>query len=104
MILDLGDSVSVQTFASDVSSQFSKVDCLICNAGVLVPNVPDVIETDFDTNQFDENEEETAVWYQGSDEQSAQTQDGGRYICISLSNVKINFVERPIVCQTFFAL
>ena len=80
MILDLGDSVSVQTFASDVSSQFSKVDCLICNAGVLVPNVPDVIETDCESNQFDENEEETAVWYQESDEQSAPSQVGVRYI------------------------
>ena len=88
MILDLGDSVSVQTFASDVSSQFSKVDCLICNAGVLVPNVPDVIETDCDTNQFDENEEETAVWYQESDDRSTQNQSGVRYKCTFLSDVK----------------
>ena len=80
MKLDLGDSVSVQTFASDVSSQFRKVDCLICNAGVLVPNVPNVIETDCDSNQIDENEEETAVWYQESDEQSAPSQVGVRYI------------------------
>ena len=93
MKLDLGDSVSVQTFASDVSSQFRQVDCLICNAGVLVPNVPNVIEADCESNQIDENEEETAVWYQESDEQSAQSQVGVRYICIPISDIKINIVK-----------
>ena len=97
MKLDLGDSVSVQTFASDVSSQFRKVDCLICNAGVLVPNVPNVIETDCESNQIDENEEETAVWYQESDEQSTQNQGGVRYICILLSDVK-NIVDIKNIC------
>ena len=97
MKLDLGDSVSVQTFASDVSSQFRKVDCLICNAGVLVPNVPNVIERDCESNQIDENEEETAVWYQESDEQSTQNQGGVRYICILLSDVK-NIVDIKNIC------
>ena len=94
MKLDLGDSVSVQTFASDVSSQFRQVDCLICNAGVLVPNVPNVIEADCESNQIDENEEETAVWYQESSEQSAQSQVGVRYICVPISDIEINIVEQ----------
>ena len=87
MQLDLGDSVSVQTFASDVSSQFRKIDCLICNAGVLVPNVPNDIATDHQPDQIDEDTEETAVWYPEIDDLSRVNQRGERYISIAISNI-----------------
>ena len=67
MELNLGDTISIQTFASDITSQFPKVDCLICNAGVLVPNVPNDITTDYESNLGDAENEETAVWYHEND-------------------------------------
>ena len=90
MQLDLGDSVSVQTFASDVSSQFRKIDCLICNAGVLVPNVPNDIATDHQPDQIDEYTEETAVWYPENDDLSRRNQTSQRYISMETSNIYIN--------------
>ena len=80
MELDLGDSVSVQTFAADVASQFPKVDCLICNAGILVPNVPNDISTDYQSNQNEAEGEETAVWYPDSEEQFSQSQRCQKYV------------------------
>ena len=38
MELDLANSVSIKSFAVDIMLQFPKLDCLICNAGVLVPS------------------------------------------------------------------
>ena len=70
MELNLGDTISIQTFASDITSQFPKVDCLICNAGVLVPNVHNDITTDYESNSGDAENEETAVWYHENDEPS----------------------------------
>ena len=70
MELNLGDTISIQTFASDITSQFPKVDCLICNAGVLIPNVPNDITTGFASNSDDAENEETAVWYQENDQSS----------------------------------
>ena len=90
MQLDLGDSVSVQTFASDVSSQFRKIDCLICNAGVLVPNVPNDIAADHQQDTIDENIEETAVWYPENDDQSWRDQIGQRYILMKISNMYLH--------------
>ena len=89
MQLDLGDSVSVQTFASDVSSQFRKIDCLICNAGVLVPNVPNDIATDHQPDQIDEDTEETAVWYPENDELSRRNHSGQRYISMKIFNINM---------------
>ena len=80
MELDLGDSISVQTFASDIASQFAKVDCLICNAGILVPNVPNDIVPDYQSNENEGASEETAVWYPETEEESSQTQNCQRYI------------------------
>ena len=68
MQLDLGDSLSIQTFASDVSAQFSKVDCLICNAGVLVPGVSNDTQED-DVELQEELASETATWYPENDEE-----------------------------------
>lgn len=68
MQLDLGDSVSIQSFASDVSAQFSKVDCLICNAGVLVPGVSNDTQED-DVEMPEELASETATWYPENDEE-----------------------------------
>ena len=90
MQLDLGDSVSVQTFASDVSSQFRKIDCLICNAGVLVPNVPNDIATDFHPEQIDEDTEETAVWYPEYDDLSRRNQIDQRYNSMKISIINIH--------------
>ena len=70
MQLDLGDSVSIQNFSSDIMAQFSKVDCIICNAGVLVPSVPnDIFEDEVDSYTEGENQE-TATWYPAMDEES----------------------------------
>jgi NAD(P)-dependent dehydrogenase (short-subunit alcohol dehydrogenase family) len=77
MELNLGDTISIQTFASDITSQFPKVDCLICNAGVLIPNVPNDITTFYESELGDaENAEnaETAIWYHENDEPSNQNQ------------------------------
>ena len=72
MQLDLSDSVSIQNFALDVISQFPKVDCLICNAGVLVPDSPNDIYTEDGFNGEESNKEEgnmeTATWYDENDE------------------------------------
>ena len=68
MQLDLGDSLSIQRFASDVSAQFSKVDCLICNAGVLVPGVLNDTQED-DVEMPEELASETATWYPENDEE-----------------------------------
>ena len=68
MQLDLGDSLSIQSFASDVSAQFSKVDCLICNAGVLLPVVSNDAHED-DVELPEELGSETATWYPENDEQ-----------------------------------
>ena len=81
MQLDLSDSVSIQTFVVDVIAQFPQLDCLICNAGVLVPSALNDIHTDDKTKEADSSQEdannETATWYpengEGSNEDLRST-------------------------------
>ena len=76
MQLDLSDSVSIQNFALDVMAQFPKVDCLICNAGVLVPYSPNAIHTEDGFSEEEPNQEEenieTATWYDQNDERAGE--------------------------------
>ena len=51
MELDLADSESIRAFAKDLKESFKTIDCLVCNAGVLVPNSrPELTKDGFEIN------------------------------------------------------
>lgn len=54
--LDLGDLNSIDKFSKDLNNKYSKIDCLICNAGIMAPNTREetsqVMEMQMGVNVF----------------------------------------------------